>query len=317
CRRVRRGPASFAGPLLLIAGDASPVRRLAYLQSGVDAYLLRPFLPGELLQQLEVLRRWHRVDGERSELADEVQSLCRRLHDAYRQRDWETEFARRVLATPPPPMLVETRAGRIVARQRRTSDMGGDRFDIWPLGETAMHFYLADVPSVGLVAGWTVMYLERALRSGLRTLGPGHVLGQVNQELIRLAADEPILAALVCGSLDADGRLSLARAGMPLPVVLPRGGPAEFAAAAGSLLGLPGGDYACVERQLRRGDKVILTSDGLPGVWDEGGRPARLASLAEELRQLPGPELLDRLEIELTREAPPTDDWTLVLIEAA
>ena len=57
CRRVRAALKESLVPLLFITDDHSPTVRLASLEAGADTYLLRPFVPGELLAQVQALLR--------------------------------------------------------------------------------------------------------------------------------------------------------------------------------------------------------------------------------------------------------------------
>src|SRR5262245_53235623 len=52
CQRLRAKLGDAYLPSLVITADPSPAARLASLESGADAYLLRPFDPAELLAQL-------------------------------------------------------------------------------------------------------------------------------------------------------------------------------------------------------------------------------------------------------------------------
>src|SRR5262245_58572903 len=52
CRRLRALPADVHLPVLLVLDDPSPAARLAGLEAGADANLLRPFAAAELRAQV-------------------------------------------------------------------------------------------------------------------------------------------------------------------------------------------------------------------------------------------------------------------------
>lgn len=55
CKRFRLRLGDDFVPLLFILGDIAPAARLACLEAGADAYLVRPFAPGELLAQVQAM----------------------------------------------------------------------------------------------------------------------------------------------------------------------------------------------------------------------------------------------------------------------
>ncbi len=57
CRRLRGRNADDFLPVLFVTANHAPAARFASLESGADAYLLRPFEPAELLGQVRALLR--------------------------------------------------------------------------------------------------------------------------------------------------------------------------------------------------------------------------------------------------------------------
>src|SRR5437660_5797345 len=57
CHRLRGRLGDTFIPILMITDEATPQARLASLQSGADAYILRPFAPAELLGQVQAFLR--------------------------------------------------------------------------------------------------------------------------------------------------------------------------------------------------------------------------------------------------------------------
>src|SRR5260370_580908 len=52
CRRLRPRLEEGFVPILFVTDDHSPTTRLASFEAGADTYLLRPFVPGELIAQV-------------------------------------------------------------------------------------------------------------------------------------------------------------------------------------------------------------------------------------------------------------------------
>src|SRR5262245_29907688 len=96
CRRVRAALAESFIPILFLTGEADTAARLASLEGGADACLLRPFADAELLAQVRALLRIKMLHDRLTERTAEVSRLNRRLQLAYQQIDEELELAHRI-----------------------------------------------------------------------------------------------------------------------------------------------------------------------------------------------------------------------------
>src|SRR5262249_43566192 len=114
-----------------------------------------------------------------------------------------------------------------------------------------------------------------------------------------------------------DGTVRFARAGQPPPLYLPYDGEPRLWQAPGSLLGLFETQFPAQTRQLRPGDKVVLTSNGLGAARTmdvQSGESAALLASASRRRALPLDALLDHLYWELGPLAG-EEDFTLLGLE--
>src|SRR5207244_233822 len=57
CRRLRPRMEDHFVPILFVTDDHNPASRLASFEAGADTYLLRPFIAGELIAQVQALLR--------------------------------------------------------------------------------------------------------------------------------------------------------------------------------------------------------------------------------------------------------------------
>src|SRR5262245_23699530 len=96
CRRLRGSAGERFLPILLITDDATPEARLASVQSGADAYLLRPFAAAELVASVQRLVRLKQRHDALAEQAADAHRVSERLQAARRQLDQELELARRI-----------------------------------------------------------------------------------------------------------------------------------------------------------------------------------------------------------------------------
>src|SRR5262249_39037377 len=141
---LRRSSEGRFLPILLITDDATPAARLASMESGADAYLLRPFDPDELITSVRRLVQLKSGHDELAEKAAEAHRVSQRLQSAYRQLDRELELARRVHQSFLPQRLPDVPHLRFAVHYQPCSQVGGDFYDVFRLDERHVGFYVAD-----------------------------------------------------------------------------------------------------------------------------------------------------------------------------
>jgi sigma-B regulation protein RsbU (phosphoserine phosphatase) len=198
--------------------------------------------------------------------------------------------------------------------------VGGDYFDVFPLGDSRTAFLLADVSGKGLGAALCTNLLQGAL-SGM-TLGtdPARVFNHVN----RFLCDHSEIgryATMFFGILDDQGHLEYINAGHPSPFLI-RHGVAEDVFTEGSYpVGLvPEAEYTAVCLKLEPGDTLVLFSDGVTEAMDPAEQLFGVPRLKEVLTghmQTPLDEL-QRVVLESVENfahgASQADDLTLLLV---
>jgi serine phosphatase RsbU (regulator of sigma subunit) len=198
--------------------------------------------------------------------------------------------------------------------------VGGDYFDVFPLGDNRTAFLLADVSGKGLGAALCTNLLQGAL-SGM-TLGtdPARVFVHVN----RFLCDHSEIgryATMFFGILDDKGNLEYINAGHPSPFLI-RKGVAEDVFNEGSYpVGLvPEAEYTAVCLKLEPGDTMVLFSDGVTEAMD----PAEQLFGVQRLRDVLNGQGQTALEVlqqsvlqaveNFARGASQADDLTLLLV---
>ncbi len=198
--------------------------------------------------------------------------------------------------------------------------VGGDYFDVFPLGDGRTAFLIADVSGKGLGAALLTTMLQGAL-SGM-TLGtdPARVFNHVNRFLCD-HSEVGRYATMFFGTLDQDGHLEFINAGHPSPFLIRRG-VAEEAFTEGSYpVGLvPEAEYTAACLKLEPGDTLLLFSDGVTEAMDPDeqmfGIP-RLKQLLTGLTECPLEQIqkcvLEAVE-NFARGAHQADDLTLLIV---
>src|ERR1700732_2053506 len=199
--------------------------------------------------------------------------------------------------------------------------VGGDYFDVFPLGENRTAFLIADVSRKGLGAALLTTMLQGALSGMTMGTDPARLFNHLNRFLCN-HAEVGRYATMFFGILDETGHLEYISAGHPSPLLIRRGGNADEAFTEGSFpVGLvPEAAYATACAKLEPGDTLVLFSDGVTEAMDPKedffGMP-RLTQLLtghnetslDELQKL----VLEAVE-NFARGAGPADDLTLLLV---
>jgi phosphoserine phosphatase RsbU/P len=199
--------------------------------------------------------------------------------------------------------------------------VGGDYFDVFPLGENRTAFLIADVSGKGLGAALLTSMLQGVL-SGM-TLGtdPARLFNHLNRFLCN-HAEVGRYATMFFGILDEQGDLDYINAGHPSPILIRRNGSADEAFTEGSFpVGLvPEAEYCTARVKLEPGDTLVLFSDGVTEAMDPQedlfGMP-RLVKLLTGHNETPLDELqkvvLEAVE-NFARGTSQADDLTLLLV---
>jgi sigma-B regulation protein RsbU (phosphoserine phosphatase) len=325
CRRLRGRLEQGFVPILFVTDDHSPQARLASFEAGADTYLLRPFAPGELLAQVSAFLRIKDVHDRLADKTAEVHRINKRLQQAYQQIDQELELAQRIQSSFLPQTLPQVPRGRFAVHYLLCGRVGGDFYDVFRLDEDHVGFYVADAMGHGVPASLLTIFVKKGVRAKevfgrqYRLVPPDEVLRRLNRDLIEQDLSENPFITMAYGLFDhRAGAVSLARAGHPYPLYVPRAGPVQFWHQEGLLLGVVDAGFPARTYRLEPGDKVLLYTDGIDSAAFEGREPgaASLQACAERHRELPVEEFVARLARDLFGASAQPDDLTLLGLEA-
>ncbi len=324
CQRLHGAVGDNVVPILFITADAAPGARLACLECGADAYLLRPFDPNELLAQIQALRRIKERHDSLSAKTAEVHRVNKRLQSANQQIEMELELAGRIQESFLPQTLPDLPRVRFAVKYQPCGRVGGDFYDVFRLDENHLGFYVADAMGHGVPASLLTIFVKTGVKAKeitgkeYRLIPPHEVLQRLNRDLIdqKLSENPFITIAYVLFSM-REGVLQFSRAGHPYPLYLPHDGPPQLWQVEGGLLGVFDIQYRLQTHTLRAGDKVILYTDGMDGAAF-GTLPMGVSSLlaaAAGHRDFGIQEFVDRLALDLFGQGRQTDDLTILGME--
>ncbi|WP_029006691.1 SpoIIE family protein phosphatase [Azorhizobium doebereinerae] len=285
-------------PIIMITGD--PSVRLRVLELGVDTFLTKPVVPERLLETVKL-------------------ALVRSARQRARLFQYFASSLDRLVHPELPKQL-----GPFAAALRwETADIGGGDLVIHLPRPGRDRLVLVDVMGHGINAkAGAVAHaaMVRALDVG-EPLPPGAFLARWSGLVFREAGFDSVVATALVVDLHADGRIAIASAGHPRPMVVTRDG-ARALEVDGPLLGFTDtADYEALTLTLAPHERLLLTTDGLDPAELASGGPCP-AWLTEELSgrhaaplEIAAGRAASRVAARLGPD--PQDDWMMVLLEPA
>lgn len=149
--------------------------------------------------------------------------------------------------------------------------VSGDLYDFFFLDEENLFFSIGDVSGKGLSAAFFMSVAQTLLKSNSRLLKPGKIVTNANNELYT-ANQHQFFLTLFCGILNVKtGVLNYCNAAHTLTMILSLNGDLhELDYSHGMPLGLhPGRNYEESSIKLKRGDSIVLFSDGVTELQNE------------------------------------------------
>jgi serine phosphatase RsbU (regulator of sigma subunit) len=201
----------------------------------------------------------------------------------------------------------------------RHGDVGGDWYDVVPLGESRVALTVGDVMGHGIRQAAVMGQMRLGMRAYLLE---GHAVDEVvrRTDTLLQSIGDLQTATLVLGEVDLTRPgLRLVNAGHPAPLLVDPAGHAAFVSGKhGRLLGLGGGDAAWPvigPDRIRPGSCVLMYTDGLLERHERAGVDsfARLLAAVEGFAGAPH-DLCDRVSFAMVDDEP-GDDICLLAVK--
>jgi sigma-B regulation protein RsbU (phosphoserine phosphatase) len=300
-KRIREhGPTTHL-PVIMLSAKTQLADKILGFERGADDYVAKPFEPSEMLVRVQTLLK-------RTAMARLTAPLLGVLGDwssaegvAQLTRDLEAARDIQARLTPAvPSTLAGLEAGAVL---RPSTMVGGDFFDILPMGE-CIAVAVGDVSGKGIPAALLMVMVRTLLREIARGLtDPADVLTRLNVSLCR---DMPpsmfvtmVLAVLAPGH---EGQVALASAGHPEPILVREGKAPKPVTVGGMILGVF--EEALFEEavvHLEPGDTLTILTDGVIEVSGADGKRAGLDRVLRTLDRCRGESARSQAEA-LTEE---------------
>lgn len=209
----------------------------------------------------------------------------------------------------------------IAARTQSMEIVGGDFYDLIPLGDKILGVAVADVSGHGLPAALLVRDIHMGLRMGLsRDLKIQRVIERLD-DIIHQSTLTSRFVSMFYGELSPSGAFIYVNAGHPPPYYLPGSGRPEPLTEGGSVLGpIPDATYDRGFVELEPGDLVVLYTDGVVEAENAAGKPfgsERLIEVVRRRRREPAKQVVQAVcdaLAEYCGEVPRQDDRTVMVL---
>lgn len=246
-----------------------------------------------------------------------VEAMARRMSE-------ELRLAAQLQRSLLPPPFVHPRLD--LAREfLPMREIGGDYFDVIPLGPERIALALGDVMGKGVPAALLAGTLKAGLRAQIQSgdVSPCQIVARLNR-LFWEVTPKGLFASLFFGILDLErGQLDYVNAGHDYPFLVRADGAPQDLDSGGTVLGLlESARYEKGCASLRREDVLVLYTDGVTDRTSAGDEPFGL----DRLKAAAAGSRLDAARIALysilgevqawAGGAPPEDDMTLVVARA-
>ena len=258
-------------PLVVMTAWSSVGLAVEAMRRGASDFVQKPWNNNELLKKVR-----------------EQVEHCRISRSSQRLQAEESLEAREIQKRLLPSAIPYIAGYDISAITQPMNFVGGDYYDVVPIGKTQTAFCIADVAGKGLPGALLMSNLQAALKPLIREdMQPSELCGRLNRILCDIMPVNKFIS-LFYGVLDSDkNRITYCNAGHNPPWLVGADGSCLELKSSGAILGqFPNWCYAQGNVSLNHQDTLLLFTDGVVEACDEQGEPfgeQRLLNLTREL----------------------------------
>ncbi|MBU2957047.1 SpoIIE family protein phosphatase [Paracoccus sp. 1_MG-2023] len=277
CRQFRAHPGPHSGYFLLLTSDRGDKGMAAGLAAGVDDFLSLPVARPELMARLAAAERMRRTEDDLRASNARLRTAMAQLSETQAAMERDLREARKLQQG-----LVRERSGRfgqldISLLLRPAGHIGGDLVGFFPISGDWLGIYALDVSGHGVTAALLTAQLSvhlssssdlnvalRAAQGGIDPRGPGALAHFFNGMMLEEMNTDSYFTMIYAEMNHSTGQLRMVQAGHPHPVLQRADGSIEHLGRGGMPIGVferPIFDE--LELQLKPGDRLLITSDGV------------------------------------------------------
>lgn len=314
CKKFRAMERESYGYFILLTSKSEKGAVARGLDNGADDFLSKPVHADELRARITAGERIIRMQRQLSDQNRVISKTLNELQGLYDALDNDLIEAKKLQQS-----LVRERFRRFENADlslllRPSGHVGGDLVGFFPVSKTRLGVYAIDVSGHGISSALMTARLAGYLSTStpdqnvaLRETGdgtymmlpPAEVVARLNALVLEEMETEHYFTMVLADVDLATGRVEMAQAGHPFPLVQRADGRVELIGKGGLPVGLfEGAEFEQFEITLSRGDRLLLYSDGITecpkaegGFIDDDG----LKQMTNDLRHLAGREFLETM----------------------
>ncbi len=325
---------SAIDPIVIGIGPKNPAHAL---QEGADVVFDGSETQSHLIAQIKGMDGRMAAARHRHSRLMSLRHRLKKVMAEYQAIDGDLEQAKRLQQGLLQNRETEVAGGRISLMLEERSHIGGDLVGQFPVTDDIVGFFAFDVSGHGitsalLIARLAGMVLGTSAQTNIAIdqvdgvsvpKSPSSVLGELNCIMFDELETEHFFTAILGYFNHATGKVVLAQAGHPNPVLISARGDMKSVGGGGLPIGLvPGADFEDVVVQMKPKDRLLVVSDGIIETPSRDGKSqvteTGLAWLLAKYHRVPALELFDHLLADLRRFQGSTDfedDLSALLID--
>ena len=313
---------------LIEASVPDPVQREMVLQLEIESYMTVPLkarnriLGAMTFVSSDPTRRFGPHDLSFAE--DIAQRAALAIDNArlYEEQVGVARALQRSLLPPSLPKMPGVELATLYEPAIEANEVGGDFYDVFPLGKDDWAIVIGDVCGKGAEAAAITGLARHTIRAvGMRESDPKVLLETLNEAMLRQPSGERFATVALARLriLEQGAEIEVACAGHPEPMLLKNDGRVEQIGEAGTVLGLfTGIDINPRSTTLGAGDAVVFYTDGVTEARSATRiyGPYRLTEALKVCSGCDANEIVEavRSSVEEFRERTARDDMAMVVI---
>ncbi|CUH64949.1 Phosphate regulon transcriptional regulatory protein PhoB [Thalassovita gelatinovora] len=337
CQAFRKLPRQSYGYFILLTSKSEKEAVAKGLDCGADDFLTKPVNASELRARLNAGDRVLQMERELTEKNALISQTLKKLQCLYDDIERDLIEAKKLQQSLMREKTRDFGTATVSLLLRSSSHVGGDLVGFFPINDAKMGVYAIDVSGHGISSALLTARLAGHLSSTVPEqnvaltkdengnfvpLPPTEVITKLNRMVLTEMETEHYFTMLLA-ELDLEtGKVSLAQAGHPYPIVLRADGRCSEIGVGGMPVGLlEDARFEQCELTLNPGDRLIIQSDGITECTDSKGNMLEAHELHRNLsavREFEGPQFLDALVqrlSEFTGSDQFDDDVSAVLLD--
>ena len=275
-------------PVILLSGKNDSATKVKAFDALADDYVTKPFDLDELAARIKTqLRLKH--------LQDEIEHKSLLLSQRNAELETSLDIAKRFQFNLLPLDTTEINGLNVSSFYQPIDKVGGDLFDIIPLGNGIAGIFISDVSGHGVPAAFLNITLKMTLRAILEEeikkttsdIYTFKVLEKINKQIMQYVNDGDFITALY-SIIDVNNKmLYISSAGHPKAIIMRKeGNRVSYIESRGLCLGFSSdASYTTNAVKLYPGDRIIYYTDGLPEMKDNNNRKLGSNGLIDIIRK--------------------------------